>query len=257
MNHKSMALQTIKTAGNELLKLYNSHKFTAKYKSKHQLVTSADLVANKIIAQAIKKHFPNHAILSEETGRSKNKSDYLWIIDPLDGTTNFFMHNPLFAVSIALAHQGKIILGVVYAPAVNELYVAEPGKGAFLNNKKLKVSNRNKISNALLTYCHGTGVNSWKKAIKIYSYYKLRASFIRQLGSASLELCYVASGRTDSILIPGAHPWDVAAGVLILREAGGKVTDFAGKEWNVKSKDMVASNKRIHQAILKDLKKIK
>jgi len=256
MNHKTIALQTVKKAGKELLKIYNSGKFTAQYKSKHQLVTSADMIANTIITQAIKKNFSDHAILSEETGRSKNKSDYLWVIDPLDGTTNFFMHNPLFAISIALVHKEKIILGVVYAPAVDELYVAEPGKGAKLNGKKLKVSNRKTIKQALLTYCHGTGIPSWKKAIKMYSYYKLRASFIRQLGSASLELGYVAAGRTDSIIIPGAHPWDAAAGVLIVREAGGKVTDFENKEWTIKSKDMAASNKKIHNELLKTLKRI-
>jgi len=253
---KTIALQTIKKAGTELLKIYNSGKFTSKYKSKHQLVTSADLIADKIISKAIKKHFPDHAILSEETGRSKNKSDYIWVIDPLDGTTNFFMHNPLFCISVALVHKEKIILGIIYAPAVNELYIAEPGKGATLNGKKIKVSNRKQIKDALLTYCHGTGLGSWKKAIKLYNYYKLRASFIRQLGSAALELGYVAAARTDSIIIPGAHSWDAAAGVLIVREAGGKVTDFQNREWTIKSRDMVASNEKIHKDLLKTLKRL-
>ncbi|MFZ5364700.1 MAG: inositol monophosphatase family protein [Patescibacteria group bacterium] len=257
MHPKTIALQTVKKAGEELLRLYHSEKFTAKYKAKHELVTSADLIANKLIVQSIKKHFPDHSILSEEEGSEKNGSDYLWIIDPLDGTTNFFMHNPLFAVSIALVYKNEIILGIVYAPALKELYVAEPKKGAYLNGKKIKVSWRNKVTDALLTYCHGTGIKAWKDAVKIYSYYKLRASFIRQLGAASLELGFVAAGRTDSIIIPKALPWDVAAGILIVREAGGKVTDFQGGEWNIQSKDMVASNGKIHNELLKTLKRMK
>ncbi len=253
MNPKTIALQAVKKAGSELLKIYNSGKFTAQYKSKHQLVTSADMVADKIITKSIKKNFPDHTILSEESGRSKNKSDYLWVIDPLDGTTNFFMHNPLFAVSAALVYKGEIQLGIIYAPALDELYVAELGKGAKLNNKKLKVSNRNQLDKALLTYCHGTGISSWKRAIKLYSYYKLRAAFMRQLGSASLELGYVAAGRTDSMIIPNAHSWDVAAGILLVREAGGKVTDFKDNEWTLTSKDMLASNKKVHQALIKTI----
>lgn len=255
--HKSIAIKTARRAGQELLRIYKSHKFTAQYKSKHQLVTSADLLADKIIKKEISKHFPEHGFLSEESGRTKNKAEYVWVIDPLDGTTNFFMHNPLFSISIALVYKTEILLGVVHAPAVDEMYVAEPGKETKLNGKKIKVSNRKKISDALLTYCHGTGIGSWKKAIKMYSYYKLRASFIRQLGSAALELGYVATGRTDSIIIPGAHAWDAAAGVLLVREAGGKVTDFEGKEWTIKSKDMVASNGKIHNELLKTLKRIK
>lgn len=256
-NPKTIAQQTVKKAGKELLKLYSTHKFTSKYKSKHQLVTSADIKMNKIIIEGIKKHFPDHSFLSEESGRSKNKSDYLWILDPVDGTTNFFMHNPLFAISLGLVYKDKIVLGIVYAPAVDELYVAEPGKGSKLNGKKIKVANRKTIDQSLLTYCHGTGIASWKKAIKMYSYYKLRASFIRQLGSASLELGYVAAGRTDSIIIPGVHAWDAVAGVLIVREAGGRVTDFEGKEWTIKSKDMLASNGKIHKELLKTLNRIK
>jgi myo-inositol-1(or 4)-monophosphatase len=251
MNSKQLAIKTAKEAGKELKKLFITRKVKATLKSKYEIVTTADKLAEKIILKDIRKHFPEHQILSEESGLTKNKSDYLWVVDPLDGTTNFFMHNPIFSVSIGLFYKGEAILGVIYVPMLDELYVAEKGKGAYMNNKKLKVSNETKPSNSYLTFCHGNKTNNINKAIQIYNKLKKQARDFRQLGSAAIELAYVARGITECILIPGALRWDVAAGILMVREAGGRVTDFKNEEWNVKSKDMLASNGKVHKALLR------
>lgn len=249
------ALHLAKQAGDEVIKYFNRDKIIKK-KSKSQIVTQADLIADKIIISGLKKKFPSHQILSEESGFKKLKSDYLWTVDPIDGTTNYFIGNPLFAVSLALFYKNKPILGVIYAPALKETYQAQLNQGAYLNNKKIKVSKTSRLDQSFFTYCHGSATKDIKRAMKIYNEIKLKTLDSRQLGSATLELGFVAAGRTDCITIPGAHTWDVAAGVLLVREAGGKVTDFFGRDWNLKSKDMVASNGKIHPALIKLLKNI-
>lgn len=237
------------------LKIYRQSNF--KFKSDHEIVTRFDLGAEKIILQEIRKNFPTHDILSEEAGFCDFAGkDFLWIIDPLDGTTNFSIKNPLFAVSIALAYQGEIILGVVFVPFLSELFTAQKGKGAYLNGKKIFVSRTNKIEKSFLTYCHSYKKKHIRRAVEIYRIFKLKSYDIRQLGSAAIEFAWVAKGLTETIMIPGANPWDVAAGCLLVREAGGRVTDFQNKEWGLKSKDIVASNGKIHKQLLKVLKKI-
>ena len=252
---KNFVIKLAKKAGAEIEKRFNRDRIV-KVKQKSQIVTQADLIADKIIVSNLKKKFPGHSILSEESGRNSIKSDYLWVIDPLDGTTNYAIGSPLFAVSIALFFKSQPILAVAYAPALNELYLAEKNKGAYLNNKKIRVAKNNRFSQSFLTFCHGSSQKDVKRAIKIYNKIKLNSLDSRQLGSAALELGFVAAGRTDCIIIPGANSWDVGAGILIAREAGGKVTDFKGKEWNLNSKDMVASNGRIHGQLIKFLKNI-
>lgn len=251
MKEKQLAIKVAKAAGEELKKLFYSRRVKTVAKSKHEIVTTADLLAEKIIIKEIKKTFPNHKILSEESGLTENTSDYLWIIDPLDGTTNFFMHNPIFSVAIALLYKKETILAVTYAPIIDELYVAEKGKGVTVNNKKIKAATRNKLSESYLTFCHGNKDENINKAISIYKTLKKEGRDFRQLGSAAIELAYVARGITDCILIPGALSWDVAGGILMVREAGGKVTDFKNKKWTLDSKDMLASNGKIHNQLLK------
>jgi myo-inositol-1(or 4)-monophosphatase len=247
---KKVAIAAAQKAGRMLLRQYkNFDRGTVELKAHHEILTKADLMSEKIILKEIKKNFPEHRILSEESGQIRNQSDYLWIVDPLDGTTNFSMHNPLWSVSIAVAYQGKVILGVIYAPLLDELYVAEENKGVRRNGKKIKVSGHTK--KALHTFCHGRENKYVKKALKYYRWQKLNELDCRQMGSAAIELAFVAGGRTESIMIPGANPWDVAAGVLMVREAGGKVTDFKGKEWILDSKDMLASNGKVHRELLK------
>jgi len=257
MSFKKVALLAIKKASKILLQNFKKGNRGLKFKSRHEISTLVDKLAEKEILNIIRKYFPRHQILSEEKGLSGPKSQYLWIIDPLDGTTNYSMGNPLFGISIALAYQNEIILGVIYAPYLKEFYMAEKNRGAFLNQKRIKVSTKKNLDKSLLTFCHGHREKDIKKLIKLYQRFKLLGWDFRQLGSASLELCFVARGSTECIMIPGAHVWDVASGTLLVREAGGKVTDFQKNEWNLKSKDMLASNGKIHQSLLKIIRKIK
>ena len=253
---KTIAIKAVKKSGRILIEKYKQfNRINVKLKSLHEIVTADDLLSESIIIQEIKKNFPSHAILSEEKGRNKKKSDYLWIIDPIDGTTNFSMHNPLWSISIGLAYKNEIIIGVVYAPILNEIFTAVKNKGTYLNGKKIKVS---KVSTGkiLNTFCHGNKIKDIKRAIKYYTKQKLQHLDCRQLGSAALELSYVACGRIESIAIPGVNSYDVAAGVLMVREAGGRVTDFRGNKWNLQSKDMLATNNRVHDILLKNLQNI-
>ncbi|MBT4722821.1 inositol monophosphatase, partial [Candidatus Falkowbacteria bacterium] len=224
MTALQLAKSTSKQAGKELKRLFYSRQFTTQLKSKHEIVTTADKLAEKIIISGINEQFPDHAILAEESGRNKKKSDYLWIIDPLDGTTNFFMHNPLFSVSIGLAYKNEVVMGVVYIPILDELYYAEKGKGAFVDGKRIKVSKTSDIKDTFLTFCHGNKLTALNSAINFYGKLKKTARDFRQLGSAAIECAYVARGITDAIVIPGVKSWDVAAGTILVREAGGKVS---------------------------------
>lgn len=250
---KDTAIEAAQKAGQILLKRYqNFDRSKVSFKSKHEILTAADLAAEKEIIKIIRKSFPKHQILAEESGESKTKSDYKWFIDPLDGTTNFSMHNPLWATSIALSYKNKVVLAVIYSPSLDEFFFAEKGKGAYLNNKKIKVSkfSGEKVIN---TFCHGSQKKHIKQAVRYYNKQKLAQFDARQLGSASMELAYVASARVESITIPGANAWDIAAGALLVREAGGKVTDFNNKAWNLNSYDIIASNGKVHKQILEAL----
>jgi myo-inositol-1(or 4)-monophosphatase len=246
----------IKKTGLELLKIFQSGKKNhLKFKSKHEIATSADFIAEKIILQKLKTLTPSWRIISEEKGDNKKTSDYLWTVDPLDGTTNFYMGNPLFGVQIALLYKKEPVMAWVYAPAINEFYFTEKNKGAYLNNERIKVS-QNNFSQALLTYCHGSQESQIKQALKIYQYFKLKSFDIRQLGSAALEFGWVAKGRTDCYISPSANPWDICPGVLLVKEAGGTVYDFKGKPWHFGSKNVLASNGVIYKNILRFLQKL-
>lgn len=262
----SLIKKTIKKAaiesGNILKKRFlNFDRNDVSFKPGHETLTQADLESEKIILKKIKKEFPDHRVLSEESGENEKISDYLWIIDPLDGTTNFSMHNPLFSVSIGLCFKNEIVLGVIYFPILDELYIAEKDKGAkkycpsgSTNGKKMKVSNIKK-DNIINTFCHGRKLDDIKRATDYHRGQKINNFDCRQLGSAAIELAYVACGRVESIFIPGAHSWDVAAGVVLVREAGGRVSDAKGKDWTLESKDILASNGLVHNQILKEIKK--
>jgi len=253
---KKIAFVAVKKAGQfALKKYYTFNRSDAKLKAHKELLTEVDLRSEKIIISEIKKNFSDHHILSEESGDNKSKSDYSWIIDPIDGTTNFTMHNPLWAISVALAYKNEIILGFVYAPFLNEMYIAEKGRGAFLNNKKINVS-KVKSGKILNTFCSGREPKNIEKAVKFFCYQKSHGGTSYLLGSAALDLAYVACGRMESAFIPGAHAWDVAAGILLVREAGGKVTDFNGQQWSFKSEDMLATNGKVHSVLQKIIDKM-
>jgi len=253
---KKIAIEAVKKSGKMLLGEYGGfNRANVELKSHHEIMTKCDLASEKIIIDAVRKNFPDHRILSEEKGGLKGDGEYYWIIDPIDGTTNFTIHNPLWSISVGIAKidkngTKKMVLGIVYAPVLDEMFLAELGKGATLNGKKIKPS-KIKSGKVLNAFCHSTNPKDIKKAIKYYSYQKLHDFDCRQMGSAAIEMAFVACGRIESIMIPGAHPWDVSAGALLVREAGGKVTDFAGKEWNLDSRDIFASNRLVHGRILK------
>lgn len=254
--YRSFLLKTIKQAGDAIINDYRKLDYSqVKLKTPRDLVTAADLRSEKIIINAIKKNFPDHQILSEESGRTEKSSDYLWIIDPLDGTTNFFMHNPLWSVSIALAYKGEIILGATYAPLQKELFHAVLGQGAYLNNKKIKVNNS--PIKTLNAFCHGREIKNVKRMLKYFSFQKQHSLDCRQLGSAAIEMAYVAAGRLSSIMIPGGWAWDISAGALLIKEAGGIVTDFKGNDWQIKERDVLAADPKTHAKILKIIKQNK
>ena len=253
-----IAKQVSIKSGKFLKKEFNNwQRGQGKYKKGHEIVTWCDKKSEKIIFKDLKKYFPKYNILSEEAGQKNKKSDYTWIIDPLDGTANFTIHNPLFSVSIALVYKKEIILGVTYIPILNEIYYASKNKGAFKNNKKIKISHINTLKESFLTYCHGKDLGDTKKAYKIYEYLHIKARDCRHFGSTTIELAMVAGGKTEALIVPKANIWDIAAGIILIKEAGGDVTNWQNKDWDFKSKNLIASNKKIHNILIKIIKKLK
>jgi len=254
---KKLAREMALEVGGFLKRNFNKYDRSKgfKIKSKGQIQIWVDRAAEKMILTKIKKYFPEHRILAEESGQNKKKSDYYWIIDPLDGTTNYSMHLPAYGVSIALAYQDEIVLGVTNTPELKELLVAEKGRGAFLNGRRIHVSKQKDAKKSLLTFCHGSMVHDMKRAIGMYTKFKLHGLDYRQIGSSVVEFNFVATGRTEAIMLPGANLYDVAAGALMVKEAGGRVTDFNNKNWTIRSKDILASNGLVHSQVLKIINK--
>jgi myo-inositol-1(or 4)-monophosphatase len=253
MKTSFLAAKSVETL---LLRDFHKVRQTSIKKKSHfaGLVSHVDIAAEKIIKNIIRKKYPSHNILGEELGALKKKSDYTWLIDPLDGTHNYLMGNPIFCTAIALIYKNEVVLSVINAPFIKELYWGAKGKGAWLNNKRLRVSQKNIVSQSLFYYCHGYRKKDVIKALKIYAQLKMRANDVRQLGAASLETAWVAAGRAEGFVIPGGKPWDVAAGLLLVREAGGRATDFQNRDWRFNSKDMICSNGLIHDKFLKLIK---
>ncbi|MCM8782405.1 MAG: inositol monophosphatase [Candidatus Omnitrophica bacterium] len=236
------------------------------YKGRINIVTDVDKKAEAVIIRKILSVFPNHSILSEEMGtvfkpqiavtQQSGSSEFKWIIDPLDGTTNFAHSFPFFSISIALEKDGLIILGVVYDPLRDELFLAEEGSGAYLNDKMIGVSRTKKLSEGLLATGFAYGIKEAKNNnIKNFRNFLMRALAIRRAGSAALDFCYVACGRLDGFWELDLHPWDCAAGGLIVKEAGGNITRFDGSKWSHYDKDVLASNGIIHKEMVKILAK--
>jgi len=224
------------------------------YKGRINLVTDVDKKAEGIIIKKILSAFPDHSILSEEIGSKKGTSDCKWIIDPLDGTTNFARSFPFFCVSIALEKKGKVILGVIYDPLRDELFFAEEKKGAYLNKKRISVSKTKKLSKAFLATGFAYGIKEAKdNNIRNFKNFLMRSLAIRRAGSAALDFCYVACGRFDGFWEVGLHPWDCAAGTLIIKEAGGAVTKFDGSDYSHYNEYVLASNGLIHKQMVRVL----
>ena len=214
------------------------------------LVTEVDLMAEKAILERIRRSFPDHQILSEEKGSMAGDAGYCWVVDPLDGTTNYAHRYPIFCVSIALEHDGKTILGIVYNPVSGETFTAERGKGAFLNGEKIQVSSADSLIESLLCTGFSYERDKVRSNLELFNKACMTAQAVRRDGSAALDLCFVACGRFDGFWELTLHPWDIAAGKLIIEEAGGCVTDIRGGPCTNYEPAIIASNGRIHSAIV-------
>ncbi|MGA2413832.1 MAG: inositol monophosphatase family protein [Candidatus Sulfotelmatobacter sp.] len=255
------AMSAIAREAGALLMPYFHQHLKIEYKGEADLVTAADRASEGLIRERIKQQWPTHDVLGEEQGLSDQGSDFRWYVDPLDGTTNFAHGYPVFCVSIALelrlsGKEGKRIAAVVYDPTRDELFSAEPGKGAQLNGEAIHVSNVANLKECLLA----TGFPSQKrhKNPNIYFYHQitLHTHGVRRAGSAALDLCNVACGRFDGFWEFNLNPWDTAAGVLIVEEAGGKVTRFDGSPFELNSRETLASNGLLHDALQAEFREI-
>jgi len=225
------------------------------YKGEINLVTEVDHRCEAEIVSILQGEFPHHDILAEEGSGQRKDSDYKWMIDPLDGTTNYAHGYPLFCTSIALEHKGEIVIGAVYEPNLKELFLAEKGAGATRNSEKIQVSNTSILKRALLATGFSYNVAQAKENnFNHFQNFILNAQAVRRDGVAAVDLCYTAMGRFDGFWELNLFPWDVAAGYLIIEEAGGEVTDFAGRPFSVYSKEILATNAKLHPPMMKVLK---
>jgi myo-inositol-1(or 4)-monophosphatase len=255
-NYRAFAVAMAKEAG-AFLKARCHDTHSVHYKGEINIVTEEDRLSEDMIVSRIRKHFPDHDILTEESKGIDRGSDYRWIIDPLDGTTNYAHGYPVFCVSIALEKKGDVILGVIYNPMLRELFVAEKNKGAFLNRKRLSVSGTSALSRSLLAT--GFPYDIRRNADNNMNYFigmAVKAQAIRRAGSAALDLAYVSAGRFDGFWELKLHPWDTAAASLMIREAGGTLSDISGNPYQLSSSGIVASNGHVHRAMLRLLQAI-
>ena len=250
------AMAEIAREAGTLLMEYFRRRVSVEYKGEADLVTEADRESESLIRDRIRNFWPSHDILGEEQGLVDTGSEYRWYVDPLDGTTNFAHGFPVFSVSMALEHRGKRIAGVIYDPTRDELFSAAQGGGAYLNRKKIHVSSIGNLSETLVA----TGFPSHKrhKNPNIFFYHQitLRTHGVRRAGSAALDLCSVACGRFDGFWEFNLNPWDTAAGVLMVEEAGGTVTDFRGGPFQLASRETLASNGLVHAPLVAEFAKV-
>jgi myo-inositol-1(or 4)-monophosphatase len=239
-------------AGAALLKQYFEGTFEIQSKDTiNNLVTEVDKKSETAIINVIQETYPDHFILSEEIGAITTESDYKWIIDPIDGTVNFAHGIPICCVSIGLEHKGRMLMGCVLNPFMNELFFAQSGEGAYLNGKKISVSKKADLESACLV----TGFPyRWAKVdtdpIPVFEKFIRMGLPVRRLGSAAIDLCWVACGRFDGFWEYNLNPWDIAAGYLIIEEAGGRISNFNGAPYDVYDKQTLATNGIIHQQML-------
>jgi myo-inositol-1(or 4)-monophosphatase len=253
------AIEAAKEAGKFLkYNIGRVRNVEVKQGEERNLVSEIDKGSEERIISIIKRKYPGHAILAEESGASPDLSgsDYKWVIDPLDGTTNFLHGLPIYCVTIGIEYKGEIVAGVVFDPNLNELFTAEKGSGAYLNGKRMRVTSTATLIESLLVtgFPYDIAQNP-DNAVGHFVNFLLEGQGLRRLGSAALDLSYVAAGRFDGFWEVNLNPWDMAAGVLFVREAGGKVTDFIGGESTIYKKQVLASNGIIHDAMLNVLSK--
>ena len=249
----NIAIRAARRAGELMIRQLNQlETLQVAEKGRNEFVTQIDRLAEGAIIEVIRDHYPEHAILAEESGASGD-SEYQWIIDPLDGTTNYIHGFPVFAVSIAVAQRGELQHGVVYDPLRQEIFSASRGQGAQLDGRKIRVSKRTGLHQALI----GTGFPYRENLEHIDRYLQmlkavtLETAGVRRPGSAALDLCYVAAGRVDAFWEIGLSKWDIAAGALMIREAGGRISDFRGTDHYLESGNVVAGSPKVYAALSK------
>jgi myo-inositol-1(or 4)-monophosphatase len=234
-----------------LLANYLERKIGFELKGDHDLVTEADRASERLVVERLRTHFPSHGILAEEGGGHESSSEYRWYVDPLDGTTNFAHGYPVFNVTLALEHKGEMIAGVIFDPMRQEMFTAERGGGAYLNNRRIRVSTVKRLEDSLLS----TGFPSRRRHlnINIHFYHQLAMMThgVRRGGAAAIDLAYVACGRLDGFWEFKLSPWDMAAGLLMVSEAGGTCSDMRGNPADLRGPDVLADNGAIHDEILK------
>ncbi|MBV9507301.1 MAG: inositol monophosphatase [Acidobacteriia bacterium] len=250
MEFLEAAVEIAREAGT-LLANYFERKIPFERKGEFDLVTEADRSSEKLVVEKLRTHFPTHAVVAEEGGGFSGSSEYRWYVDPLDGTTNFAHSFPMFNVTLGLERAGEVIAGVIYDPVRQEMFTAEKGSGAYLNHKRIRVSRVTRLADSLAS----TGFPSRKRShnVNIHFYYQLAMAShgVRRTGSAALDLAYVACGRLDFFWEFGLKPWDQAAGVLLVQEAGGQVSDMRGEAHSITgSEHLLADNGLLHGEVV-------
>lgn len=251
----NFAVDMARDAGALLVQRLGSAKVSTK--GDINLVTEADIAAENLILERIRSYYPQHGILAEESGEAilvgGKRSDWKWIIDPLDGTTNYAHGYPCFCVSIGLEHAGKLEIGVVYDPMRDEMFAAERGQGATLNDRKIRVSSVEELNNAMLCTGFPYNVRERHDFAREFTNFTMAAQAVRRDGSAALDLAYVACGRFDGFWEDGLSPWDIAAGALLIAEARGKITNYKDEPLDIYNEQVLATNGLIHDAMMKVL----
>jgi myo-inositol-1(or 4)-monophosphatase len=242
------ALSAARSAG-EVLRISFGAEHAITYKGEVDLVTEVDEEAERVIREELLGTFPTYGMLAEEGGKLEGQEAARWIVDPLDGTTNYAHGLPIFCVSIALERSGEVVLGVVHDPMGEETFVAQRGRGATLNGDPIRVSDTDELIRALIVTGFPYDRVEMPEALELFGRLAATTRGMRRLGSAALDLCYVASGRLDGYYERGIWPWDLAAGSVILEEAGGKLTNYRGDDLDLAGREIVASNGRLHAAI--------
>jgi myo-inositol-1(or 4)-monophosphatase len=249
-DYLNVAITAAKEAGRVQMHHFG-HFHPIEYKGDFNPVTEIDKLCDQAILQIIFDAFPNHDLLTEESPFEAKGSPWRWIVDPLDGTTNYFHGYPCFCVSIGLEVEGEVRLGVVYNPVLDELFHAEKGKGAFLNGNRIFVSHTDHLKGSFLSTGFPYDVQEHPDFyLRYFRQFITRSFAIRRPGSAAIDLCYLAAGRFDGFWELNLHAWDVAAGSLMVTEAGGRVTDFQGQSFSIYSQETLASNGMIHEEML-------
>ena len=248
----NFAIEIAREAGNLLVQRLGVAKITSK--GDINLVTEADIAAENLIIERIRSYYPQHGILAEESGEAVlvggKRSDWKWIVDPLDGTTNYAHGYACFCVSIALEYKGELEIGVVYDPMREEMFAAERGRGATLNDRKIRVSSIDELSGAMLCTGFPYNVRERPDFAREFAKFTMIAQAVRRDGSAALDLAYVACGRFDGFWEDGLSPWDIAAGALLISEARGRITNFKDGPLDIYNEQVLASNGLIHEAMM-------